>query len=219
MNLRPSRFCGLALLLACSEYDVVDVEAPDLTDPGVGEAPPSEGDETGGFGDPPEWDTCSQGYLGSYYNLPLDHPDVLPEEGVSPPDSPSSLDWWDDSRLAFQQFESSLDFGSNWWPVDQGWEGDPGYFSARFTAWLRTEGPADLSVVLGSADDVWVMTDDEVLTSLPGIHAFNAQTLTLSLGPGIHPLTLLFAHRASEASGFRFRFLDEGVSICLPYEE
>ena len=113
-------------------------------------------------------------------------------------------------------FDGSLDFGANWWPVDEGVQGDPQYFSVRWTAWMRAGSYTTVSVLLGSADDSWVLVDKSVRVALPGVHAFDPQTLTFDLPAGQYPFDVRFAQRAGTESAFRFRVLGGDVTLCYP---
>ena len=198
------------LLFACQDYSLRDPpKVPVATPPG------DPGDDGG---EPPDWQDCFQGFLGEYSNLPVDHPfvepDPLVEEG---PLDLTTLDWWDEP--SFHEFSPSLDFGSNWWPVDEGLAGDPAYFTVRWLAWLRAWDDTTLEFSLGSADDVWIILNDEVVLADPGVKDFEPRTVTLDLDAGQFPIEIRYAHRAGE-SGFRFRVLSGDVSLCYAeYDE
>jgi hypothetical protein len=130
---------------------------------------------------------------------------------------PALLDWWDPDYLSFQDYDGSLDIGSNWWPVDEGLEGDPAYFSVRWTAWLRVwRDDSPVSVQLGAQDDAWILVNEAVVASLPGVHDFEPQTITLPVVSGQYPIDIRYAHRAGAESGFRFRIVEGDADICYP---
>lgn len=192
----------LLSLLACQDYTLRDPPlVPVATPPGE----PS--DERGA---PPNWQNCLEGYLGEYSNLTIDHPDVEPER-IDLALDPDALDWWDTPR--FQRFDAGLDFGANWWPVDDGLAGDPAYFSARWRAWIRAWSNTTVRFTYGSADDAWILVNDEIVFADPGVKDFVPETREFSLGSGQYPLEVRFAHRSGQ-SGFRFRVLSGDVSIC-----
>ncbi len=193
------------LLLGCQEYSLHE---PDKVKPAK---PPALVDD--GFGDPPNWQDCLTGYLGTYTNLPAGHVDVEPPLDEDAATDPIPLDWWDEP--SFQRFDPGLDFGGNWWPIDEGLEGDPAYYSVRWIAWIRAWDRTDLQITLGSGGDSWVLLDDEVIASLPGVHEFDPLTLDIPLESGQYPLEIRYAHRGGDA-GFRFRVLSGDVSICYP---
>jgi hypothetical protein len=200
----------LILTLGCNETGLGRVPIPTV-------APPPEL-PTADFGDPPDWNDCFQGFLGDYANLPITHPDVEPLPGVLPVDEidPATLDWWDEPT--FQEFSPNLDFGGNWWPVDEGLEGDPAYFTVRFRSWLRAWDDTTMRFTLGHADDVFIKIGDEVVFSRFGVHDFEPETHQLRLDAGQFPFELLYAHRSGE-SGLRFRVLEGDVSLCLAEQE
>lgn len=199
-----------ALLLAgCSEFVLRE---PPVVPPAE---PPAE-DPDAAFGDPPDWTTCSSGWYGQYYNLPGDHPDLEP-------DGPLALegaDWWDDDRLAFRRFDPSLDFGANWWPVEEGIEGDPAYFAARWTAWMRVTGGSTIDVVLGARTVAWLLADGEVVAEIqPDPDAGDTLTsavVTVPVRVGQVPVELRFGQLEGAASGFRFRIAAGEAALCYP---
>lgn len=193
----------LTALLGCQDYDLSDPPLPSVATP-----PGTTGTNTG---EPPDWNNCFEGFLGEYSNLAVTHPDVEPatRDGLFP--DPTALDWWDEP--VYQEFSSSLDFGSNWWPVDEGLAGDPAYFSVRWSAWLRAWDDTTMTFTLGSADDVWIILDNDVIFADSGIKDFEPTTYSLDLDAGQYPIEIRFAHRSGE-SGFRFRKLTGDVSLC-----
>lgn len=199
-----------ALCAACSEHVI---RSPDPVPPA---APPGDDDDEG---DPPDWNTCDLGWRGTYSNLQVHHPYVTPRPNDAPaPTEPDQLDFWDDPT--FEQYEGSLDFGSNWWPVDEGLEGDPAYFAAYFHAWIRAWSDTTLTFTLGSADDSWVLVQNEIVASQPGIHEFVREPYDVYVDAGQYPIEVYFAHRASDVAGFSFRVISGDVSICYPeFEE
>lgn len=208
--MRSTLRSGLLLtvwLAGCSEY-VIDQGDPPAT------AEPPGVDPDADFGQPPDWNTCSLGYYGQYYNHRIDDGDMAPDEPG--PQDPTTVDWWSLDRLAYREYAGSLDLGDNWWPVDEGVEGDPAYFSARWTAWIRAWDGGQLSITLGSATDGWVLIDGDVFAAQPGVHTFAPETFTAQLAAGQYPLDIRSAQRGGEASGFRFRVLEGDVSICYP---
>ena len=214
MSARPVILAALGLLIglsACSDYSVY--EPPPV--------PPAEppGDEGDDFGDPPDWGDCYEGYLGQYYNLPRTHPDLEPEAAGASIDY-TLKDWWDDSYLSFQRYDPSLDFGANWWPVDEGLASDPDYFAGRWTAWLRAWNDETIAFTLGAASDAWLLIDGEVVASITGSPDFDPVTVELDIDAGQYPLELRFAQRVTAESGFRFRVIQGETTVCYPeFEE
>ena len=96
----------LSTVLGCNEYVVKQQPDPPVADPPGSDDP---GDE----GDAPDWTQCGEGYLGHYYNLTVDHPDIEPEGELLPVEDPDVFDWWDEDRLAFERYDASLDQGAS----------------------------------------------------------------------------------------------------------
>lgn len=214
--------------LGCTEYALEDPPPPKpATPPGI--APDED------FGQPPDWLTCAAGYHGQYFNLEAGEPMLEPPEGADPagdsadpagdpaadpgapaaPEDPAGLDWWARERRSFVRYDPGLDFGANWWPVDEGLEGDPRWFSARWTAWLRALDGTTVEVLLGASSDAWVLLGEEVWISAPGPQAFAPEVYALPLGGGVYPLDVRAAHRAGD-SAVRFRVVSGDVQICYP---
>lgn len=210
-----------ALTLGCSEYTVR--EPPKV--------PPAQppGREVDGLGSAPDWTSCYEGYWGHYSNFDVTHPDVFPDglpvddtagDAVADtdPGDPHELDWWDDPT--FTRFDASLEFGTNWWPVDEDREGDPALFAVRWNAWMRVYDRGEIEFVLGAADDAWVFWKGEQIAAQPGLHPFETERIRVSVDAGQAPIELYYAHRGSPESGFRFRVVEGDVKVCLPeYED
>lgn len=197
---------ALLLLTGCQEYSL---HKPPVVPPAK---PP--GAQQGEHGAPPNWQDCPGGYLGLYSNLTVDHPDVEPDPEAPPPEDPLALDWWD--TVAFERFDPYLDFGGNWWPVDEGLQADPRYFAVRWLAWIRAWDHTEVRLAFGSSDDAWVLVDGEPVVAHPGVGPFEPEVVSFPLRAGQFPLEVRYAHRAGPDSGLRVRVLSGNVSICYP---
>lgn len=207
---------GMGLgLAACSDYRI---RTPDPVPPAD---PP--GSETDVFGDPPDWATCSEAYLGQYYNLAYDDPEVVADGDDTGGEAPalpfvsigdSAL--WDADRAAFQRYDPTLAFGENWWPVDEGLADDPRYFAVRWTAWLRATDSNGAQIALGASTDGFVLLDDTVVASVQASPTYAPETMSLSIRSGVYPLDVRMAHRAGREAAFRFRVVSGNVAICYP---
>ncbi len=166
-------------------------------------------------GEPPNFTACDQGWFGSYYNLPNTHPDLEPVEPTLPGLDPQLVDWWDDRFVAHQKYDPSLEFGPNWWPVDEGLEADPAYFSVRWRGWVRAAGDQDVRLVLGATSDAWVVLGSEVVASIESQPEFTVLDVSVVIPSGTHPIEVLYTHRMG-TPGFRFRVVEGDVTICFP---
>ncbi len=193
------------LLSACSEFVLHEPPPADVAEP-----PPDDPDAH--FGEPPDWSTCSAGWYGQYFNLPGDHPDLEPEVV---PAAMDDLDWWDDDRLALRRYDASLDVGANWWPVDEGVEGDPAYFAARWTAWLRVTGGGSLDVVLGAETVAWLSVNREEVARVEDT-ALGSTLVEVPVESGQFPIEVRFGQLRADGSGLRFRIAAGEAQLCYP---
>jgi hypothetical protein len=200
----------VVLLLGCGGQDAT-VTFKEEPVPPV-EKPPE--DDNGDEGTAPDWNNCPTGYLSTYYNLPADHEDVDPAFWEEPDFDPSLQDWWDPSYQAFEQFDASLEMGTNWWPVDDGLAGDPDFWSARFNAWIRVNDDEPVELSLGASTDVWVLVDGDVVARDHSDGDLEVRLQNLDLGAGQYPLEIRFAHRLGD-SGLRLRFSSDNAVVCF----
>ena len=197
------------LVLGCTEYTVRHSPDPPVADP-----PGTEADQ---WGEPPDWTTCLQSFDGRYFNLPGNHPDLIDfaDTGLpsAAPEDPDSVDWWDATYAAFDRQDRTLDRGGDWWPVDQGLQGDPAGWSARWLAWIRVTDGGSHRLVLGAGSDAWVLVDDQVVASTTDNLQFSAQTISVDLASGQRRLEVRMAQRGGE-SGLAFRAVSDDLQIC-----
>jgi hypothetical protein len=189
-------------LLGCSEFALHEP-------PPVPPADPPADDPDADEGDPPDWSTCTEGWFGQYYNVEADDPSVEPEEA---PQDMDALGVWTDDRVADRRFDASLDFGSNWWPVDEGLEEDPDYFAGRWNAWARVTDGGSLDVVLGAETVAWLRVNRDEVAVVSG----EARTVSVAVSPGQFPIELRFAQLWQGESALRFRIASGDVQLCYP---
>jgi hypothetical protein len=195
-------------LLACSEYTVREALPTKPADP--------PGREDDGVGDAPDWADCGEGLEGHYYNLPWDHPDVEPDLEADPEDSWQNHDWWGDNYATFDRYDTSIDHGPSWWPVDDGLLQDPAYFAVRWVAWLRVRDDDEAATfVFGASDDLWIDIDGVTMFRQAGLHDYEPISWSIELDPGQYPLEIRYAHRGGRG-GFSFRAVGEDLTLCHP---
>lgn len=191
----------IGILVGCQEYRVRNEGQP------VADPPGEEGDL---LGDPPDWNSCPQGLQGYYYNLTGVHPYVIEGRDGAP-----IADLFADADRAFDRYDPSLEWGENWWPVDDGLEGDPEAFSVRWVGWIRGWDDSTLTMVLGATDDAQVLIDGEVVAEVNGSATLIPNYYTHYLDGGVYPFEVRYAHRTG-TSGMRFRLTQGDASICVP---
>ncbi|MCO4774128.1 MAG: hypothetical protein KDA24_29120 [Deltaproteobacteria bacterium] len=198
-----------AVLLAAGCSDLTFQRTP----PPPPAEPPTAADD--GTGNPPNWADCETAWLGQYFNLSVDDElvEMDPDE-VLP--AVEDLPLWDAGGLAFQQLDTALDFGSAWWPVDDGFSEDPRYFAVRWTAWIRALGDTTLELALGAKTDLWVFIGDAEVASIVGSEAFEPELVSIPLDGGQYSIEVRFAHRAGADNGMLFRVAGGDVVICEP---
>ncbi|MFT6146406.1 MAG: hypothetical protein ACJAZO_003710 [Myxococcota bacterium] len=195
----------LFMVAGCSEFRVTG------RDPVPAAAPPERLPDA--QGEPPsDWNACASGFLGRYFNLEATHPDVA----LLAPADPETVDWFDDERIAFSRYDPTLEFGENWWPVDNGIDGDPEQFAAQWTAWLRVRSNTSVDLLLGAADDAWVWIGDERVATQTDAEVLTPQVYTISLRPGVYPIEIRYAHRLATSAGLRFRVVGGEAELCYP---
>jgi fibro-slime domain-containing protein len=176
------------------------------------------------------YDLCTTnvtGFHGYYYNLPDSHPDmettitgvvkglVAPDLPIRPGPNSSSyinqFDWYDETYFRFDRIDPNLNFGSNFFPVNNSLPGDPYYFAARWTGFVYPASTNNYTYTIRSDDDSWVFVDNALAVDNGGIHAAATLNGNLSLTAGLHKLDIFFAERHKTKSEFNFTI--QGIPV------
>ena len=157
------------------------------------------------------------GYLGHYYNLPCNHSEVGGRvTEIVPGDSPFNHDWYNETYYSFSRIDPDLTFGADFFPVDEGLQGDPLYFAVHWETTIIVPASGNYTFDLGSDDDSWVYIDDEMVCDLGGIHGMDISSYTVYIEEGEHELNIYFAERHRVQSGFYFEFIEEDIIVIAP---
>ncbi|MCB9684262.1 MAG: hypothetical protein H6738_00055 [Alphaproteobacteria bacterium] len=206
-QLRALGWLALPFLVACgTEVGIGGGEKVPVAQP-----PGDDGDD---LGSPPDWQNCLEGWRGQYSNLTADNKYVTPGPRIEVPTTVEGLALWDDPE--YEQFDPSLDFGQNFWPMDEGLEEDPKYFAVYWHSWVRAWSGTTLSFLLGSSDDAFVYINGAPVAENPGIHGFVRTRYDIHLDAGQYPIEIWFAHRGSPDAAMSFRHVEGDVSFCYP---
>lgn len=158
-----------------------------------------------------------RGYYGEYFNLPYDHSDV--EDGAYNLEghTPYDVDWYDQEYLSFSRIDPRLDFGEGFFPVDDGFEGDPYYSAVHWSGKFHIAQLDDYPLYLKSDDDAWIYIDGELKVNMAGCHSAMEARLPVVLDEGEHTIDIYYAERHTSYSYLDFHWLD-GEIIVTPLE-
>ena len=147
------------------------------------------------------------GFVGDFFNLPCDHPDVDgPVTGVVTGALPSQYDWYTEQYYSFSLERETLliDYSQDYFPVDEGLCGDPFYFAAHWYTTAIASEAGTYTFEMGSDDDGWLFVDGELWIDLGGVHALERTSVEIPLGAGPHRVDIYFAERHVVQSGLEF---------------
>ncbi len=159
-----------------------------------------------------------RGYTGRYFNLPESHPDMEDRitgrvTGMVAPELPlrftgaggvSQPDWFDESRLSFERIDPSLSFGGNFFPLDEGLEGDPFHFAVHWSARVVVPENGTYTFSIASDDDSWVFVDRQLTVDNGGVHAAATRSGSIFLEEGEYDLDIYYAERHRLQSAMTF---------------
>ncbi|MDD2807643.1 MAG: fibronectin type III domain-containing protein [Patescibacteria group bacterium] len=142
------------------------------------------------------------GYFGLYYNLTPAHPDF--ETWQQTVKTAGQNDWYSAQYYAFSRVDSTLDFGQNFFPVDEKKANDPHDFAVHWRAIMNVPDTGTYTYKVSSDDDSWVFVDDILSVDLHGIHNNQDKLVNMSLTPGYHKIEIYYADRQSSRAAFTF---------------
>ena len=209
----------------CDGDGIPNGDDPDDDDDGVLDADDAEPCDPGVVCAPGEVAYAGR-FVGAFYNLPCDHPDVEgPVTGVVTGTLPWDFDWFDDRYFSYRAERDSLliSVAQDYFPVDDGLCGDPYHFAVHWQTTVFLEQAGDYTFELGSDDDSWLFIDDVLVADLGGVHALRRSAVTVPLTAGPHRIDLWFAERKVVQSGLEFElvgvpddgFVDFHEVVCL----
>jgi len=160
-----------------------------------------------------------QGFYGQYYNMSEDDPDMIAlYDGTPIPNEivGGNNYWYAQEYFAFTKIENDLDFGSRFFPVNEGKRGDPYFFAIHWRGAMRVDTTKSYTFTMTSDDDSWLIIDGQVVLDINGIHPAKTQKGTVSLTAGLHEVEIYFAERGRNSSTFRFKPSQSINFIPLP---
>jgi hypothetical protein len=190
----------LLVSVGCSPEYGLQEQAPEPLPPALVAEDPA--------GEPPRDWGCQAGWRGAYYNPP---DSVDADTGAQS----SRESAFDQSYLAFERNDPSLDLGPSFWPVDQGQPGDPAGFAVVWRGWLRAFEDVDAALVIGASGAADVLLGDDVVWSGEALR-FNPVVTEIDVSAGILPVTVRWWSTRTDESGFRLRLVSEAIRVCPP---
>jgi len=147
------------------------------------------------------------GFYGLYYNLTSKHPDMNLWKGkeITNPKVARENDWYNDQYFSFSRVDQRIDFGSRFFPIDEGKPGDPYHFAVNWRAIIKVPADGDYTYKLTSDDDSWLFIDDKLISSLGGVHPAKTEEKSTHLTAGYHKLEIYYAERSKSGAVFTFK--------------
>ncbi len=154
------------------------------------------------------------GYWADYFNHTPDGTEFQgPITDLTPGHTPFEYNWYNDEFFSFSRIDSNLKFGGNFFPVNEGKEGDPYHFAVRWRGLITVGLTANYKYTVTTDDDAWILIDGMITTDLGGVHAPVTRTRTVNLKAGQHIIEIYYAERHTSRSHFYFDWLTDGILV------
>ncbi len=146
------------------------------------------------------------GFYGLYYNLTINDPGMELFRGSEIPNPVVAWKnyWYDQKYFSFSRIDPRIDFGRNFFPVDEGKPGDPFHFAVHWRAVINVPENGNYSYSVTCDDDCWVFINGKMITDLNGVHSAKTDRKEIYFSAGYHKLEIWFAERSRHSSVFSF---------------
>jgi fibro-slime domain-containing protein len=146
------------------------------------------------------------GFYGMYYNLTTERSDVEIYKGkeISNPIVAGNNGWYQQKYFSFSRIDANINFGRNFFPIDEGKPGDPYHFAVHWRAAFEAPSNDTYNYSVSCDDDCWVYIDGKLLTDFNGVHAAKTEKKDFQLTAGWHKLEIWYAERSRYGSVFSF---------------
>lgn len=124
----------------------------------------------------------------------------------------AQFDWWDDRYLSVSRVDETLDWSTDFFPVDEGKSGDPFHFAVHWTATMEVSEDGSYSFATASDDESWVFIDGQLVVDNGGLHGRRRREGETTLTAGEYDVDIFFAERHRGGSNFSF-YPPSGVSF------
>lgn len=142
------------------------------------------------------------GFYGQYYNLTPDHPDFEKWKQTVKP-GPQN-DWYSSQYFSFERVDPNVEFGANFFPVNEGKRGDPNLFAVHWSSIISVPVDDTYTYKISSDDDSWIYIDGILHADLMGVHNAQTKFFDVILSAGYHRLDIYYADRQSRQAAFTF---------------
>lgn len=165
------------------------------------------------------------GFTGQYYNLSRNHPDMQSgstsrDQGLVQETLPLRLtdageseyeqfDWWDAQYFSFSRVDETLDWPSDFHPLDEGKPGDPFHFAVHWTATMEVPEAGTYSFATVSDDESWLFVDGNLVVDNGGLHGRRRRSGSVDLDAGEYDVDIFFAERQTTGSNFTLEAPDD----------